>query len=471
MSNSLEMTDKKRNLIFINILISCIATSLLSTALATALLPITKDIGIDVTTGQWLTSGFSLALGIIMPLTAFLIRRFPTKRLYLAGIGIFLIGLLICAFATNFPIMMIGRVLQACGNGLLLSMAQVVILTIFPNNKKGTAMGWYGLATAAAPVIAPTLAGILIDTVGWRSIFFITMAIMLVSLVFAISVFDNILETQNKKFDAISFAISIFAFGGITLGIGNIAGFGFISTSVLIPLIVGIITSILFVYRQFSIEQPFLDLRVLKFRKYTLSVIGSMLLYLILMGTSVIMPLYIQSIMGYSATISGLVTLPGSLAMTVVSPFTGKLFDKIGMKKLFIIGALFMFISNIGMVFISMSTPIYIPALYHVIRSIAIACLMMPLVTWGTNSVDKSLVTDATALLTSLRTIAGAIGAAMFVGVMSMISTNSIPTYGKNAPMHGLNVTFFAMSIVAVILLVISVFFVDKVKNNQLETQ
>jgi EmrB/QacA subfamily drug resistance transporter len=471
MSNSLEMTDKKRNLIFINILISCIATSLLSTALATALLPITKDLRIDVTTGQWLTSGFSLALGIIMPLTAFLIRRFPTKRLYLAGIVIFLIGLLTCAFATNFPIMMIGRVLQACGNGLLLSMAQVVIFTIFPNNKRGTAMGWYGLATGAAPVIAPTLAGILIDTVGWRSIFFVTMAIMLVALVFAVSVFDNILETQNKKFDAISFAISIFAFGGITLGIGNIAGFGFISTSVLIPLIVGIITSILFVYRQFSIEQPFLDLRVLKFRKYTLSVIGSVLLYLILMGTSVIMPLYIQSIMGYSATISGLVTLPGSLAMTVISPFTGKLFDKIGMKKLFIIGALFMFISNIGMVFISMSTPIYIPALYHVIRSIAIACLMMPLVTWGTNSVDKSLVTDATALLTSLRTIAGAIGAAMFVGVMSMISTNSIPTYGKDAPMHGLNVTFFAMSIVAAILLVISVFFVDKGKNNQSETQ
>lgn len=465
MSSSLEMTDRKRNLIFINILISCVATSLLSTALATALLPITKDIGIDVATGQWLTSGFSLALGIVMPLTAFLIRRFPTKRLYLAGIGIFLIGSFICAFALNFEVMMLGRVLQAFGNGLLLSMTQVVILTIFPKNKKGSAMGWYGLAVGAAPVVAPTLAGIFIDTIGWRAIFFVTIAIMLVSLVFTILVFDDVLEIQNKKFDVISFVISVFAFGGITLGVGNIASAGFMSNSVLIPLIIGIITAILFVHRQLSIEQPFLDLRVLKFKKFTLSVIGSMLLYVVLMGTAVIMPLYIQSILGYSATISGLVTLPGSLVMTVLSPFAGRVFDKAGMRKLFIIGASLMLISNIGMIFMSLDTPIYIPAILNVIRSVSIAFLMMPLVTWGTSSVPTSLVTDATALLTSLRTIAGAIGAAVFVGIMTMISTNSIPKYGNNAQIHGLNITFLAMSIVGVFLLAIPVFFLNKDKK------
>ncbi|MCC8149977.1 MAG: MFS transporter [Lachnospiraceae bacterium] len=132
----------KRNLIFLNVIISCIAASLLMTALNTALTPVCKDLGISVTTGQWLISGEVLAMGIVMPLTAFLIRRFPTKRLYLTGIFIFIVGLLIAMLSTVFPVMMCGRILQGCGNGILVSMAQVVILSIFPDEKKGSVMGW-----------------------------------------------------------------------------------------------------------------------------------------------------------------------------------------------------------------------------------------------------------------------------------------------------------------------------------------
>lgn len=146
-----KMTDKKRTLIFINILISCIASSMLATALTTALPPIMEDLQISVTTGQWLTSGYSLAMGIMMPLTAFLITRFPTKNLYLAGMGLFIVGLAVCVIAPGFYVMMCGRILQACGNGILTSMAQVILLTIYPIEKKGTVMGWYGLSVGAAP--------------------------------------------------------------------------------------------------------------------------------------------------------------------------------------------------------------------------------------------------------------------------------------------------------------------------------
>ena len=208
------ITDRRRTLIFINILISCIASSMLSTALTTALLPMTESLNISVSTGQWLTSGYSLVMGIIMPLTAFMITRFPTRRLYLSGIGVFIVGLVISACAFNFPMMMAGRVLQASGNGILMSMAQVVLLTIYPPEKRGTVMGWYGLASGAAPVIAPTIAGVLVDTIGWRSIFYIVLGVMMISFVFAICVFDDVLDTRKKKFDIVSFALSIFAFGG-----------------------------------------------------------------------------------------------------------------------------------------------------------------------------------------------------------------------------------------------------------------
>lgn len=459
-----KMTDKKRTLIFINILISCIASSMLATALTTALPPIMEDLQISVTTGQWLTSGYSLAMGIMMPLTAFLITRFPTKNLYLAGMGLFIAGLAVCVIAPGFYVMMCGRILQACGNGILTSMAQVILLTIYPIEKKGTVMGWYGLSVGAAPVIAPTLAGVLVDAFGWRMIFYAAIAIMAAAFVFALFVFENVLDTVEQKFDAISFVLSAFAFGGITLGVGNISSGSFLSIQVLAPLLIGGIASGFFIKRQLGSEEPFLELRILGSRDYALSVIGSMFLYLVMMGSSIIMPLYVQSIMGCSATVSGLVTLPGSLAMAVISPFAGRIYDRVGMKKLFVAGAVLMLVSNVGMVFLNMQSSVWLASFYNVLRCLAIGCLMMPLVTWGISGINEGLTAHGTALLTSLRTIAGAIGSAVFVGVMTVVADGSAAEYGGNAPIHGLNVAFAAMSAVTVVLLAISVFFVKDKK-------
>lgn len=442
---------------------------MLSTALTTALTPVSADLDISVATGQWMTSGYSLAMGIVMPLTAFLITRIPTKKLYLSGIGLFIAGLAVSLISTSFPAMMCGRVLQAGGNGILMAMAQVVILTIFPAEKKGTIMGWYGLASGAAPVVAPTLAGILIDLINWRAIFGVALIIMLISFVMAICVFDNVLETSRKQFDVLSFVLSVFAFGGLTLGIGNIGTYSFLTLPVLLPLITGIVTGIFFTIRQLHLKAPFLEVKTLVHKEFTLSVIGSMLLYFVMMGSSVIMPIYVQSVMGYSATISGLVTLPGSLAMAIVSPFAGKIFDRLGIKKLFVAGAAFMLLSNIGMYLITLHTPLYISALYNVLRCIAIGCLMMPLITWGTSYVEPQKVAHATALLTALRTIAGAVGSAVFVGIMTFVSERSATAYGEGANMHGLNVTFAAMSIGTLALLAIAVFCVKETGRQKAE--
>lgn len=467
MTQAITITKKKRTFIFINILLTCIASSMLSTALTTALPPIIRDFGIRVTTGQWLTSGFSLAMGIMMPLTAFLITRFPARKLYLTAIGGFILGLFLCAAAPNFPFMMAGRILQACGGGILTSMAQVILLTIYPPRQRGTIMGWYGLSIGAAPVIAPTLAGILVDSMGWRMIFYIAMGIMLLSFFFAVAVFGNVLETEKKRFDVFSFILSAFAFGGVTLGIGNIGAFPFVSVSVLLPLAAGCGASLLFIRRQLRSGEPFLDLRIVHYREFALSLMGSMLLYFVMMGSSIIMPLYVQSILGYSATVSGLVTLPGSLCMALVSPFAGKIYDRLGMKALFVAGSLFMLASNAGMIFITAETSVWVASAFNAVRCIAIGCLMMPLVTWGINGVSKiqsGLTAHGTALLTSLRTIAGAIGTAVFVAIMTAVSKSGASAHGQDTAMHGLNMAFLAMSISTLALVVIAIFFVRKGK-------
>lgn len=453
------MTDKKRLLIFINLMITCVATSFLSTALSAALPPIIEDFGISASTGQWLTSAYSLVMGITMPLTAYLLTRFPTKKLYLFAIAILLVGLIVCTVATSFSIMLVGRIFQAISNGITTSMAQVVLLSIYPPERRGSIMGWYGLAVGAAPVVAPTIAGILTDTIGWRMIFVLASGILLISFIYALLVFDDVLETAKKSFDVTSFIFSIFAFGGLTFGIGNITN-GLTQIITWLSLLVGIIGAAAFIYRQFHLSDPFLELRTLKIRDYSVSVMGSMLLYFIMMGTSIIMPLYIQSILGYSATTSGLVTLPGSMVMAVVSPFAGKIFDKMGMRNLAIIGNFALILSSAGMFFVTMDTPLVIPAILNAIRSVAIGCMMMPFVTWGVSSVSKEHSAHANALLTSMRTIAGAIGSAVFVGIMTYVGE-------KTALIKGLNFVFLVTTVISVAFLVFSILMIGKKKTEK----
>ena len=457
-----QITGSRRTMIFICLIVSGIASSTLSTAMTTALPNVVEYFGVSTSIGQWVTSGYSLAMGMVMPLTAFLITRFPTKRLYLAGIGGFILGLLLSIFAGNFGVMMAGRILQACGNGILMSAAQVVILTVYPFEKRGTMMGTYGLATTVAPIVAPTIAGLLIDAFGWKSIFYVVLVIMAVSFLLSALFFDDVLEIQEKKFDVLSFAESIVAFGGITLGIGNISSFGILSVQAGLPLLAGVVVCAAFMYRQCGLEKPFLDVRILGNRNYAVSVISSMVLYLVMMGSSVMMPLYVQDVMGCSAVTSGLVTLPGSLATAVVSPFAGKIYDKMGIKKLFMAGSAALLASNIGMCFLTMSTPLWVAAAFNVIRNISIGSLMMPLLTWGTQNVDTGKVADASSLLTSFRTIAGSIGSAVFVGIMTVVSENSAETYGSRAMIHGMNVSFFWMAAGALVLMLISIFGVRK---------
>lgn len=452
------LTERRRTLIFINLVVSGIATSLLSTAMATALPDVVAYFGVSTAVGQWVTSGYSLAMGVVMPLTAFLITRFPTKKLYIGGILCFLAGIFFSILGPSFALMMVGRVLQACGNGVLVSAAQVIILSVYPTERKGAMMGTYGLATTAAPVIAPTLAGLMIDAFGWKSIFYLDLAIMAASLVISCLVFSDVLELQDKQFDVLSFVESVLAFGGITLGIGNISSYGLVSLQAGVPLAVGVVVCALFVVRQCRLAKPFLDVKILKNFYYAVSVVASMVLYLVMMGSSVLMPLYVQSVMGYSAVVSGLVTLPGSLATAIVSPFAGRLYDKMGIRKIFVTGAALLVVSNIGMVFVTLGTPLWVATVLNVLRNMAIGSLMMPLLTWGTSYVEPRRVADASSLLTSFRTIAGSIGSAVFVGIMTAVSAGSAAAYGDAALMHGLNMAFLGMTAGAVVLLGIAVF-------------
>ena len=456
------LTKRSRNMIFTVLMISSIIGALLQTSLTTALPVIMSDLHITAATAQWLTSAYSLAMGIMVPVTPFLLNRFRTKNLFLTGMGMYFLGLLLCATAYVFPILLAGRIIQAFGNGILLSMTQVIILTIFPTEKRGTAMGIYGLAIGAAPVLAPTITGLVIDIMDWHIIFWFALVMVAVDIILACFSMKNVLKNEKQSFDFFSLLLSATGYSGLVIGFGNLGTYRFFSLMVALPLLIGILMLVLFIFRQLRLKEPLLELRTFKNREFRLSIILSMLLYAVMMGGSTLFPIYIQIVHGLSATMSGLIMMPGSLAMAIISPFAGRIYDKFGMRVLAIAGSSFMVISCIAISFVQPSTSILYLSTMYVARLIAISCIMMPIVTWGMSTLDGKLTSHGTALLSSLRTIAGAISSAVFVAVMTFATKTSSGSSTLTANAFGIDAAFIGISVLAVLQLVISIFLIRK---------
>lgn len=441
-----------RSRIFIVLLLSCILGSTVQTALNTALSPIMQQMNISAGTAGWLASSYSLVMGVIVLATAFLIRRFPSRPLFLCFMGIFSLGLGLAAAAISFPMLLLGRILQAIGCGLLMSLTQVVILSAYPETERGSIMGIFGLAVCAAPVLAPTLAGIIIDLAGWQMIFLGSLVLALIVMAAGFFFMKNVTPNEVIAFDTPSLILCSIGFVGLVLGLGNWSSHRFLSVSVIGTVAIGILFLFLFSIRQLKMEKPFLNLVIFTNREFRLAVIASMLLYCGMMAVSTLLPLYNQSLRGFSATVSGLITMPGSLMTAVVSPIAGKLYDKIGIRKLYLSGASLIFGGHLVLCFLTGTTPVALIAAMFLIRQCGIGMLMMTTVTWGMSTLDSCYISDGTAVLSSLRTIAGAMGSALFISLMTAAS------HGKTgATLTGMRTAFSGVTVISLFILILAV--------------
>ena len=447
------MNAKQRYGIFGVILSACILCSLLQTAMNTALPAVMIEFHISAATAQWLTSGYSLAMGVMTPLTAYLIKRFPTRKLFCTALLVFCVGVAFAAWSVSFPMLMVARILQALGASVIVSMTQVVIFHVFPAEQRGSMMGMYGLAVGAAPILAPTLAGLVIDFWGWRMVFGISLGIAAVAVILGLRFMRDVLQAERQSYDILSMAECSLGLTGMMIGLGNITSAPFFSVSVAIPLAVGMIALALFSFRQLRLSEPYLNLKLFCNREFTCGTLGSMLLYAGMIGASVLIPLYVQSVRGLSATLSGMVTMPGSQVMIFINPIAGKLYDKFGIRKLFTLGSFLMLLGCLGLSFLTINTPLILVVVMFVIRQIAIGAMMMPLATWAMSTLEKRSTADGTAILTSLRTIAGSIGSAVFVSLSSAVAA-------ATSQIQGINAAFIGISAIAAVELMFAILFV-----------
>lgn len=401
------------------------------TLLNVAIPHIMADLNISATTVQWLSTGYMLVNGICIPVTAYLIEKFGTRKLFITAVLLFTIGSIICSMSTNFSLLMIGRIVQACGAGVIMPLLMTVFFSLFPPEKRGMAMGMMGIVMLFAPAIGPTLSGWIIEHYSWRLLFDVVIPIGIVDLILSFLWMRDVTEVTNPKFDFPGLLFSTLGFGFLLYGFSEAGSKGWSSTIVVISLIIGIVSIIAFVIRELTTDKPMLELRVFKYDIFALTTIISMIINMAMFGAMILLPIYLQNIRGFTALQSGLMLLPGAIIMGIMSPIAGAIFDKIGARWLAVTGLTITVITTWQFTTLSMTTTYTHILILYVMRMFGMSFLMMTVMTEGLNQLPRHLGAHGTAASNTARQIAGSIGTALLVTVMSTRSGVHMGEYGN----------------------------------------
>ncbi|MGE7667190.1 DHA2 family efflux MFS transporter permease subunit [Ureibacillus composti] len=456
------------------LILGCFLSTLNQTLLNVALSNLMDAFSVSATTVQWLSTGFMLVNGVLVPITAYLIKRFTTRQLFISSMLFLLIGSILCAVAQNFSILLIGRMIQAVGAGVIMPLLMSVVMFIFPAEKRGSMMGLIGLAVIIAPAIAPTIAGFVIDYYSWRWLFIGLIPLVLIITLLAMRYLINVSETENKKLDVMSVILSTVGFGFILYGFSNAGSKGWDDIIVIVTILVGIVTTAIFCLRQIKSTDPLLNLSVFKNKVFTLTSIINIIVTMMMYADMILLPIYLQDGRGFTALDAGLLLLPGAVINAFMSPVTGKMYDRFGAKPLFIIGLLFIIPSMWVVTDLTADTTFIFLMIRTIFLRIGLSFITMPLNTASLNALPRTLVTHGTAVNNTLRQISGAIGTAVVVTVFTTQTTshaNNLLEETPNATAEAIRIlasilgasdSYYFMTILAIIAFVLTLFVPSK---------
>lgn len=417
----------KQILLIITLVLGSFVTVLNQTLLATAYPDLMKDFSVSTAKVQWLTTGFLLVNGIMIPVTGYLMTNIKTKRLYLSAMLIFLLGTYLAFSAKTFNMLLVGRLVQAVGVGISMPLLQTIMLSIFPKDKRGSAMGITGIVVGLAPAIGPTLSGWVVQTYTWRYLFGMLLPIIVLVIIMALFFVTDVLELEGTKLDVLSPLLSTFGFGMLLYGFSIVGDKSWLDPEVLLFLALGIVGVILFALRQLRSKVPFLEIQVFKQKTFRQAALLGGLTNMALVGVEMILPLYIQKIRGLSPLHSGLTLLPGALLLGLMMPITGKLFDKYGSYYLSIIGMTLLTLGTFPFVFLTESTPMIRVTLLYAVRMLGISMTMMPVTTAGMNALPDKLISHGTAVNNMTKQVFSSIGTAVLVSSLTQTTTAHMP--------------------------------------------
>ncbi|WP_340021173.1 DHA2 family efflux MFS transporter permease subunit [Paenibacillus sp. FSL K6-1096] len=416
----------RRGPIIAALLIGAFVALLNQTLMNVALPKMMEDLNILANTAQWLTTGFMLVNGVLVPVSAYLVEKFTTRQLFTTAMMLFSIGTLVCAIGTGFEMIMVGRVIQAVGAGILMPLMNIVFLRIFPIEERGKAMGLMAVAMIFAPAVGPTLSGWVVQNYSWRVLFYIVLPLAIFSMLLGMKTMQNVGKLTSPRLDKPGIILSTLGFGGLLYGFSDAGTDGWGSTTVILCLILGVVSLALFVWRELTTDKPLLEFRIFRYNMFSLTTVINIIVTMAMYAGMILLPIYLQTIRGFTPMESGLMLLPGAVLMGIMSPITGIIFDKIGARWLAVIGLAITTVTTWEFSRISTDTTYTHLILTYTARMFGMSMLMMPIVTAGLNQLPQRLASHGTAMSNTLRTVGGALGMALFVSLMTNRTKSTI---------------------------------------------
>jgi DHA2 family lincomycin resistance protein-like MFS transporter len=457
-----------RNRLVINLLLVATFVVILNeTLMAVAIPRLMRDLNVTAGAVQWLTTAFLLTVSVVIPVTGFLLQRMNTRPIYMLAMSLFTLGTLIATLASNLELLILARVIQASGTAIMMPLLMTTVMTLAPPETRGKTMGFISTVISVAPAIGPTISGFILNYLSWRWLFILVLPISLGALALGARRIQNVTTPHHARIDGISVILSGVAFGGLVYGVSNIgvpAAQGTVPAGIWSA--VGAVFLIVFIFRQISLQKtgyPLLDLRTFESRNFTVSVLLMAIMMMSLFGTIILLPIYLQNVLGLSTLQTGLLLLPGGLLMGLLGPHVGRLYDKAGPVRLLVPGVIVVSAVLWAMTLMGPTTWVGYILAGHVVMSIGFAFLFTPLFTVSLSSVKPSLYSHGSAVIGSLQQVAGAAGVALFVALMSA-RTTTLAAHGLapvDALTGGIRSGFLCGAIISVFA-VACVFFVQR---------
>lgn len=444
--------------VVIALLVSSAFVMILNETIMSVALPVLiVDLDIAARTAQWLTSGFLLTMAVVIPMSGSLLQRFPVRTIFVAAMSLFSAGTLISALAPGFPVLLAGRIVQACGTAVMVPLLMTTVMKLIPADRRGQTMGTISIVIAVAPAVGPTLSGFILGSLNWRWTFWIVLPIALAAFAAGLvwlRVADE--REQPTPIDTLSVPLSAIAFAGLVFGLSELGGHGGQGIPAWIPLTVGAVAMVLFGVRQIQlqrIDRAFLDLSPFTYRRFSVSVALVVIGFMGLFGAIIMIPLYVQDVLGKSALIAGLTSLPGGLLMGVAGPLVGRVYDRHGARRLVVPGSIMLFLALCGFAMLSATTPIWELIVLQTIMMVGLAMMFTPLMTDALGVLPDRLYSHGSAIMTTLQQVAGAAGTALFITVMAKASAS-----GGAPDMPGVHAAFVAAAIIGAVAVVTAFF-------------
>lgn len=460
------------SILFFGAFVSFLNNSLLNVALPSIMVDLKID---DYSVVQWLVTGYMLISGILIPASAFLITRFKNRSLYITAMSLFTIGTALAALAPNFGFLLAGRMIQAAGSSVMAPLLMNVMLISFPRERRGTAMGVFGLVMILAPAIGPTLSGYIVQNYNWRLLFEMILPFAVLSLILAVWKLKNVMPTREAHLDYVSVVLSVLAFGGLLYGFSSASSVGWNDPIVIAAIVIGSISLIMFVIRQLRVPDPLLDLRTYRYPMFALASVISMVISAAMFSGMILTPAYVQNVRHISPLESGILMLPGAIVMGIMSPITGRLFDRFGPRILALTGLSITTVSTYMLSQLNLESSYTYIMMIYAIRMFGMSMVMMPIMTNGLNQLPTRLNPHGTAINNTVQQVAGSLGTAIFVSIMNSrtassaeqlmagvdpltLTESTIAAIAQQALLRGIQYSFLIAAFVTLAALILSLF-------------